>query len=51
MRNAAAGCKSVHQNQRKTATYAFVERLQRVTDYGSGNYLEGWFTSNHETRT
>src|SRR5438270_8257123 len=34
---AAAGCRSVHQNQRKTATYSFVERLQKVTDYGSGN--------------
>ena len=34
---AAAGCKTVHQNQRRTATYSFVEHLQRVTDYGSGN--------------
>jgi hypothetical protein len=33
----AAGCKAVHQNQRKTAVYSFVEHLQRVTDYGSGN--------------
>ena len=35
--SAAAGCKAVHQNLRKTAVYSFVERLQRVTDYGSGN--------------
>ncbi len=34
---AAAGCKVVHQNQRKTAVYSFVEHLQRATDYGSGN--------------
>jgi hypothetical protein len=35
--HAAAGCKVVHQTQRKTAVYSFVEHLQRATDYGSGN--------------
>ncbi len=34
---AAAACSQIHQNQRTTATYSFVERLQRVVDYGSGN--------------
>jgi hypothetical protein len=34
---AAAGCRTVHQNLRRTASYSFVERWQRVVDYGSGN--------------
>ncbi len=36
---AAAGCKTVHQNQRKTATYSFVERWQRVVDEGAGHII------------
>ena len=37
--HAAAGCRSVRQNQRKTATYSFVERWQRVVDEGSGHII------------
>ncbi len=37
--HAAAGCTTVHQNQRKTAVYSFVERWQRVIDEGSGHIV------------